>query len=364
MEERQHESLECVRMYMLNRGFDALILRTRANFCWITDGHHNHIETSSPLGVSDFLILRDELVLVTTKVEAPRIVEEELRDLPCRIIAVDWTDSPKAALCAALSAYSHIASDTAFDTAQVVESDLRRLRKRLTPHQVDQYMETCQLAGSAMAAAAHRLQRGMTEFEAAAVLTQEALIRGLNASVVLVSSDERIQQYRHPLPTMKPILRMVMLVMCAEKYGLYANLTRFVAFDSVDATFSDRHAKCSYIDAAMGRATRPGRTVGSVVERAMVAYREVGYPDDWQYLHLGGPTGYATREWFATARDTDIIAPSECYTWNPTLPGIKSEDTLLVREEENCYLTETENWPMMEVRIDGDIVYRPAILQK
>ena len=46
----------------------------------------------------------------------------------------------------------------------------------------------------------------------------------------MVGSDERLERYRHPLPTDHKIDNTVMMVICAKGYGLIANLTRIVHF--------------------------------------------------------------------------------------------------------------------------------------
>ena len=52
-----------------------------------------------------------------------------------------------------------------------------------------------------------------------------------------------------------------MLVVCAERGGLYANLTRMIDFEVPDVETGRRQRACDHPPADEGGATRPGRTL-------------------------------------------------------------------------------------------------------
>ena len=52
-----------------------------------------------------------------------------------------------------------------------------------------------------------------------------------------------------------------MLVVCAERGGLYANLTRMIDFEVPDVETGRRQRACDPILQRMRGATRPGRTL-------------------------------------------------------------------------------------------------------
>ncbi|MEM4782076.1 MAG: aminopeptidase P family protein, partial [Halalkalicoccus sp.] len=92
------------------------------------------------------------------------------------------------------------------------------------------------------------------------------------------------------------------------------------------------------------------------------AYREVSYPREWKRHHQGGAAGYAGREWIATPwHDGEVTLPM-AYAWNPTVQGAKSEDTVLVTEDEPEVLTATGEWPTETVTERGLELERPAVL--
>ena len=96
--------------------------------------------------------------------------------------------------------------------------------------------------------------------------------------------------------------------------------------------------------------------------RIIAAYGETGYPDEWKLHHQGGSVGYEPREHVATAISEEIVWEGQAFAWNPSITGTKSEDTILVRKHSNEILTAIRGWPTIEVRIDDQVIPRPAIL--
>ncbi|MEE8121885.1 MAG: hypothetical protein V3T55_10170 [Anaerolineales bacterium] len=106
-------------------------------------------------------------------------------------------------------------------------------------------------------------------------------------------------------------------------------------------------------------ATRPGKTLGEVFQVASTAYQDAGFPDEWHLHHQGGPAGYDPREFIATPDSTDVVAVGQVYAWNPSIPGTKSEDTILIGERANEVLTTIIGWPMLTVGVTGQLIERP-----
>lgn len=355
------EPIERVRALMTAQGYDAMLFKTRANFAWLTGGQDNHIVTTSEYGVANLVVLPERIVCVTNSIEARRITEEELHSFPCDIVAPDWTQQGDTALSELLSG-KRVGVDCSDASGENVAQSLSLLRRTLTPAQQNQYRAVARIAAEAIEQVARDIQPGWTEHEIAAKLASAVMRQGCAPMVTLVSTDERVFNYRHPIPTAKRLDRYAMLVICAEKYGLVANATRFVHFGPLPQNIADNRFQCASIDVQMNAATRPGRRVSEVFQTAIDAYREVGYPDDWRLLHQGGPTGYASREYLATLAADDIIETGQAYAWNPAIRGIKSEDTMLVGETDNEFLTHTGNWPYIQVEFHGRTYERPDIL--
>ena len=77
---------------------------------------------------------------------------------------------------------------------------------------------------------AQSVKPGETEKDIAARLHCEHLKKGMEVDVLIVGSDERCFNYRHPLPTEKPLEKYLMLHTVARRWGLHCNLTRFLHF--------------------------------------------------------------------------------------------------------------------------------------
>ena len=102
--------------------------------------------------------------------------------------------------------------------------------------------------------------------------------------------------------------------------------------------------------------------MANVFQSAKDAYAEVGFSNEWQLHHQGGPAGYDPREFLATDEIDVPIGIGQVYAWNPSITGIKSEDTILVGEQENEIISAISGWPTIPVEIDGQVVERPRVL--
>jgi Xaa-Pro aminopeptidase len=156
---------------------------------------------------------------------------------------------------------------------------------------------------------------------------------GLHCAVVLVAADTRISRFRHPIPRGERIRERAMVVVCAERGGLYANLTRMVDFVPPDDELRRRRDACDTILRRLrSEATRPRRTLAEVFEDCTRFYAEAGYPHEWRLHHQGGLTGYATREVVATPHTALPIQSNQAFAWNPSITGTKSEETFILTE--------------------------------
>jgi antitoxin VapB len=120
---------------------------------------------------------------------------------------------------------------------------------------------------------------------------------------------------------------------------------------------------CGRVDATMFSRTRPGATIGDIFQAAVDAYAAEGFPGEWQLHHQGGPAGYNPREFVATPGETEVVVEGQAYAWNPSITGVKSEDTILVGTGGNEILTTIAGWPTLTVEVDGQAWARPAVLE-
>ena len=181
--------------------------------------------------------------------------------------------------------------------------------------------------------------------------------------VNLIATDERIFRFRHPLPTTKVLDQYAMLVLCGRQAGLVASVTRLIHFGPLPEELQRKMAACALVDATLIAATRPGRSLADVFQAGMAAYAGAGYPDEWQLHHQGGPAGYEpTRVRGHADPGPTRCAAGQAYAWNPSITGVKCEDTILIGPDANEIITSIPGWPMLSVDVAGMPYQRPAIL--
>lgn len=341
---------------------DGVWLTRRANFAWSTCGGDSHVIEDYTQGEAGLLILRDKTYLVTNNIEAKRMAEEEADGF--EVVAYPWYDAEQQKkLFASLVGSRRIGSDVPISDMRLVADEFATLRFVLTVAEQVRFRALCRECGEIIENVARRVRPNKTEREIAAEIFQQCHGCGITPVVVLVGADERIARYRHPLPKDNPVHVYAMLVLVGVRGGLQAALTRLVAVDKLPEGIAQKHEAVTRIEAAYIHHTRPGKTLGQVLEIGAAVYAAEGYPDEWQKHFQGGLIGYAPRE-VETVPGLDIVVqPFHAAAWLPSISGTKSEDTFLVLPERNEMLTNTTDWPFIEVKIEGCTYYRPSILR-
>jgi Xaa-Pro dipeptidase len=323
-ESRREKSLDL----MDRLGLGALLMRRPANFAWYSGGADNRVDHADPLGVAGILLTHEAEYVFTDNIEAPRMRDEETPGL--EVIEHPWYEDPARAL-RALIGDSPLGTDFPGD-AQDVSAEISPLRYVLDAEAIERYRRLGADAVAAVSETAASLRPATDEREAAASLEAACRRRGMFAPVLIAASEERMGVYRHPIPRGGALGRRAMLVVCAERGGLYANLTRIVDFEDPDPETARRQEACDAILRRMrNEATRPGHTLAGALADCRRFYAEEGFPDAWREHHQGGVTGYASREIVATPETRQRIETGQAFAWNPSLPGAKAEETFVLR---------------------------------
>jgi Xaa-Pro dipeptidase len=310
---------------------EALLLRRSTNFAWYTGGADNRVDHASPYGVADVLVTREAEYIFTNNIEAPRMREEQTPHF--EVVEHPWYGDEAAAIREVVGDVS-LGTDFPLDDALDVSDEVAPLRYVLDADALERYRQVGADAAAAVAEAAGSLEPGTNEREAAANLAAACRRRGLFSSVLLAAADERIARYRHPIPHGKQIEGRAMLVVSAERGGLYANVTRMVHFEEPDAEVERRQKACETIlNRIRDEATTPGRTLADAFEDCQRFYAEAGFPGEWKLHHQGGMTGYVSREVIATPHTHQEIQIGQAFAWNPSITGAKAEETFILTED-------------------------------
>ena len=311
-------------------GLDAVVLRRPENFAWYSGGADNRVDHASPTGVAEIVVTRTGDHVVTNNIEAARMQEEQVPGWD--VVQYDWYTGP-GDLLRELAGGGAIGADAADPSEVDVAGLIAPLRYRLDDDAIDRYRVVGADTMAAVDGACALLTPAMTETEAAGAVQGACRGAGLFAPALMVSGAKRLPRHRHPIPAGAPLGARAMIVVCAERGGLYGNLTRFVHFEPPDAELTAKLEACQGILARMRDATRPGRTLADMFDDCQKFYADAGFPDGWRHHHQGGLTGYRSREMIAAPGVALEIAAGQAYAWNPSLPGAKAEETFVLTAE-------------------------------
>jgi Xaa-Pro dipeptidase len=317
-----------LRELMEEWGLGALLLSSPANFAWYTGGADNRVDHGDLVGVASVLVTTDDAYILTNNIEAPRMREEQTPEM--EVVEYPWHEE-SAALLRELTSGAGVGTDFPSTSGSDLSAEISPLRYVLDGDAIEHYRHLGADTAQAMSEAAGSVSPETDELEAAAELAAACLGRGMFAPVLLAASDERLVRYRHPVPHGGPLGKQAMLVVCAERGGLFVSLTRMVYFQEPDPQTARRQEACEEILRRMREeATREGRTLAQAFEDCRRFYAETGFPEGWRDHHQGGMTGYASREVIATPGTQQEIREGQAFAWNPSLVGAKAEETFVL----------------------------------
>lgn len=347
--------------WMADRGLEAVYLARVANFAWYTGGLEPVVMLSSDRAEAGLLITPDRSYVVCNSIEHPRLRDEDrLEEQGYAFHVSPWHQG--APEFDSLLGGRRWAADWPFPGVEDRSPDIARLRYQLLPQEVDRYRTLGRATGEAIERAARQVRPGMTETEIAGRMAAEALSEGLTPTMLLVGADERIFRFRHPLPTSRRLEAYALLAICARCRGLVASVTRLVHFGPLSAELQAKQEACAFVDATYNLSTVVGASVADVFQAGAQAYTAKGFPEEWKKHNQGGAAGYESRDYEGTPECGETVLAEQAFAWNPSITGIKSEDTMLVHAEGIEFLTTTGDWPGVSVSINGQKLSRPAIL--
>ncbi|WP_049925842.1 M24 family metallopeptidase [Halopiger goleimassiliensis] len=352
------------------RDLDSIWLVRPNSFAWLTGGS-NVVDRENPVGIAAVGYDGDDLRVVTTNIERDRIAAEELPDLEADVDveAFPWYEgSIEEAIADRVDEDERAAADV--DVPGLEQVDPAAFRQPLTERDRERYRRLGRETAVAVESVCRELKPGDTEHEVASALRVALSAQNIETPVVLVGGAERAQQYRHYTPRETELGDYALVSVTTERAGLHASCTRTVAFDP-PSWLETRHEAAARVETTALAATRAaardpeGGTAGDVFARMQAAYEAIGHEDEWKRHHQGGAAGFAGREWIATPDGDAPVETPMAYAWNPTVAGAKSEDTVLVTDDDWEVLTTTDDWPTTRVSaIEADLeLERPAVLE-
>jgi antitoxin VapB len=352
---------------LTERGLDAVLLNAQHNFAWLTGGRSNGVDLSRAEGVASLLVTRaGKRFLLSNNIEMPRMLAEEVDAKDFEPIEFAWTGEVSSP--GQVMGLARTIADSALVAADLeaygesIEPAIAGCRYSLTPAEIARYRTVGRDAAVAVQQTIGAITPGMSELEIAAEVQHGLAVNDLASVVNLVAADERIAQFRHPIPTAKKWEKLLMIVVCAKRHGLIANLTRILCEGSVPDGLRKRTEAAAYVNARLWDATRVGQSGAELFTVAADAYGAKGYDNEIHLHHQGGATGYRTRDWTAHPQRGDLVVPHQAFAWNPSITGTKVEETGILGEGGLESITVTPELPQIEVSVNGRLYSSPDIL--
>ena len=340
----QREKRARIKALLESKNLDAVVLKKGANVAWIIGGRA-HIPTTLELACMDVIVYRDRIVVVTNKIEAPRLTAEELTGDE-ELIVINWFEGREAQLPKG----ERIGVDGAENDRVNLQSDIETLRRSLNDYEINRFREIGKDAAAALGEAMLDIDPEMSEVEVAGEIAEELWERDLEPVVLLVAGESRIKQFRHPLPTKSVIGSMAMGVICARRKGLIASVTRLVSFGETSTELTETYLRLLNVEAAFLDGSKVGSTLAEAFKAGENEYLKQGFArDEWTKHHQGGPTGYLPRDFPAHEKTPQLIGLNNALAWNPSAEGLKVEDTVITTSAGLEVITHDPAWPSIEI---------------
>ena len=354
-----------IRDFIKSRDFTGVLLKRQANFSWMTGGGLNLVGITTELGATSLLITKDEKYLISNNIEAPRMVDEEGLETQGFVAKTyPWYEDQEVAIVKTIVKEGSLGSDIPFPGAVTATEEIARLRYSFTPEEVERYRWLGERASLALEKTLQETRKGEKESEVVGRLCLELWKDRIDPVTLMAAADKRVFQFRHPIPSEKSIEKYLMVSVNARKWGLIVSLTRFLHFGKRAPELKEKYLANVFIDCVFMAATKPDIPARQVLQRGVEAYREKGFPEEWALHHQGGSIGYTGRDYRTNFSTQDLIQENQAFTWNPSLTGTKSEDTILASAKGLEMITRPMSYPTLAMTVDGISFVRPDILEK
>ena len=163
----QREKRARIKALLAEKGLDAVVLRKGANVAWIIGGRA-HIPTTLELSCMDVIVYQDRIVVVTNKIEAQRLKDEELSGDE-ELIVVNWFEGRDAQLPKG----PRIGVDGPDSERTNIQGEIESLRRNLNEFEVSRLKEIGRDATSALEEAMLDIESDASEVEVAGEIAEE-----------------------------------------------------------------------------------------------------------------------------------------------------------------------------------------------
>ncbi len=347
-------------------GLKAILLKSQPNFCWVTGGGLNVVTIADVGGVASILITAKENFFVTDTIEIARMKEEEeLETLGFAPLVFEWYRGSEMETISKIAPLAEVGSDIHLAGCRFLEKEIRELRYSLLPPEIERYLWLGQKASAGIESVLKDLVRpGMKEAEVVGELSRILWKDRIDSVCWQAAADDRAYRFRHAIPTERTVLKYLMLNVNARKWGLVTTVTRSVHFGKADPKLIRQYRDTTYIECGMISLTRPGASMADIFAKTCALYERLGYSGEWKNHHQGGAQGYRNRDYLMKLGSKEKVIEAQCFCWNPSISGTKSEDAIIAQKAGPLFITKPAVFPILTIDYEGQSFVRPALLER
>jgi len=355
-----------LRNLIKNNGYSALLLNSQRNFSWLTGGGENIVVLSSELGTVSLLLTENDLFLLTPNDEKKRFLEEELKGFNIKVKEYPWykgiDGKEPFTIIKNIVKNNKIACDIPKYGFKSIEPEIAKLRLTLSENDIKRYKALGRDSAEAAEEVAFKIKKGMSEEEIRAMVSYELYKRNIIPTVLLIGVDSGIYNYRHVIPKGRRLKNFAQINICAKRGGLVVALTRLVYFGDIPQELKDKQEVAEQVYCEFLYNLKDGVKYSDIFKNAIDIYKKYGYENEWKNHHQGGSIGYNEREFIFTLNSNLIVKNNQAFAFNPTLPGAKVEDTVILKNNRVEIITYTGKWPYKRIEYKGKKIFVPEIL--
>ncbi len=341
---------------------EGLLLLEAENMAWLSSGAMDR-GRPDPSASPAIYCNGERRWVLSSNVDSQRFFDEELDGLGFQLKEWPWHWG-RDQLLTDLCQNRKIACDRPIPNTVLVQDQLRRLRRALTPYEQICLLALGKLLAHALEATCRSLNVNDTEREAAGQVCHRLLHRGIQPLHVGVAADSRARLYRNPGFTSIPITRYALLTASVRKYGLVATASRAVAFGSNDEELRKEQNAVCRVSASYLASTWPEALPRQILTAGQRIYQVCGYEHEWRLAPQGWVTGRTFAELPLSPLTEEVFQANWAVTWQVTAGAAANCDTFLITDQGPRLLTPVEAWPVKKIRIQGAEFIRPDILQR
>ena len=356
--------VENLRRDMERNGWDAIYVSKSEHFAWITAGGDNIVTRFVEGGVCAILITRTGRYFLCNNIETLRmIVEEKLPELGFEERSWFWYENRTMKVIHDLIGGGRLAADIPLAGAADANPVLLDREKVLCDNEIARYLHLGGTFSEVIERFMATIRPCDTEIAIAGGLGKEMWAAGREPVLFLIATDHRIYDYRHPIATDKKLEKYLMISCNCRYKGLVTKITRMAYFGDLPDELREQYGKTIEIENIMAGATKPGVDDLEIFELSKKLYADAGYPEMWRVHHQGGPQSYTNGFYLMTQDRHEVVRLNQCYGYNPSITGTKTEDGFIVTEDGPLFITFPVTFPKLVSTINGVEYVRPGILE-